>query len=68
MSLSDKRAMLEKAVLNGELDIRRVFISIEQQDKDFIKELNDSFELNREYKGCFIKGMINKIFGDKLIK
>ncbi len=38
-TLSDKRKELEQKIVNGEIDIRSVFVLIKEQDRGFIQEL-----------------------------
>ena len=40
-TLSDKRKELEQRIVNGEIDIRSVFVLIEKQDREFISDLED---------------------------
>ena len=69
MSLDEKRMELEQKVLNGEIDIRKIFVLVKEQDKQFIKELKEVFCVDPKMSEIddWANDKINKIFGKGLI-
>ncbi len=63
-NLSDKRNELEQKILNGEIDIRKVFNLIMEQDKEFIKKLKG--KIKEETNQLWALELIDKLAGDKL--